>query len=339
MIVDVAVEHGYAMDEYARLGTLAERYGIGTLWAPNGTSSRDAFLSLSGLARASSRIRIGIQAMSPYEMHPLKIANALLTLNELAAGRASILVGGGGAIFGAIGGKPLRRVRATQECIDILRRAGTGETVNYAGEIFTVRNYRPQWTVQPPPRVLAGANLPQMLRMAARSANGIMMSDMPLPLVGNAVATVRDARAAAGEPGLAATAFEFNNWWAWHVHEDKARAEAEARTRIVLRGMLTKPYLEPFLSEEDCGLVAARMPAFYKALRGGSPVIEGVPERLIRTLVDNLTLTSDLRGLDAQIDRLKSFEKAGLTHLTLGVHEDPAAAIRIIGERVVPALA
>ena len=126
MIVDVAVEHGYAMDEYVRLGTLAERYGIGTLWAPNGTSSRDAFVSLSGLARASSRIRMGIQAMSPYEMHPLKIANALLTLNELAHGRASILVGGGGAIFGAIGGKPLRRVRATQECIDILRRAGTG---------------------------------------------------------------------------------------------------------------------------------------------------------------------------------------------------------------------
>ena len=336
MIVDIAVEHGYSMDEYVRLGALAERYGIGTLWAPNGTSSRDAFVSLSGLARSSSRIRMGVQAISPYEMHPLKTANALLTLNELASGRASILVGGGGAIFGAIGGKPLRRVRATRECIDILRRAGTGQTVNYAGEIFTVRNYRPQWAVQPPPKVLAGANLPQMLRMAARSADGIMMSDMPLPLVGKAVATVREAMVTPVEPGRE---FEFNNWWAWHVHEDKARAEAEARIRIVLRGMLTKPYIEPFLSEKDCGLVTSRMPAFYKALRSSSPVIEGVPEPVIRTLVDNLTLTSDLQGLEARIEHLKSFEKAGLTHLTLGVHEDPATAIRIIGERVVPALA
>lgn len=336
MKVDVALENGYHLDEYVRLGTLAERYGIGTLWVPNGTSSRDAFVSLSGLARSSSRIRMGVQAMSPYEMHPLKIANALLTLNEMAQGRASILVGGGGAIFGAIGGKPARRVRATRECIEILRRASPDHALNYSGEIFTVRNYRPQWAVKPPPRVLAGANLPQMLRMAARSADGIMMSDMPLPLVGNAVATVREALATAGRDGAG---FEFNNWWAWHVHEDNAQAEAEARIRIVLRGMLTPLYIAPFLSAQECALVAARMPAFYKALRGHSPVIEGVPEEIIRTLVENLTLTSDLRGLDAGIRRLKAFEQAGLTHLTLGVHDDPATAIRIIGERVVPALA
>lgn len=336
MIVDIAVDHGYSVDEYVELGTLAERHGIGTLWAPNGTSSRDAFISLSGLARSSSRIRMGIQAMSPYEMHPLKIANALLTLNELSSGRASILMGGGGAILGAIGVKPERRVRATQECIDILRMASSGQPVNYAGEIYTVRNYRPAWAVRPPPRVLAGANMPQMLRMAARSADGILMSDIPLPLVGPAIATVREALKSAGEPGKA---FEFNDWWAWHVYEDKAKAVAEARTEIVLRGMLTRPYLTPFLSEKDCDLVASRMSAFYKAYRSHSPVIEGVPEAIIETLVANLTLTSDLKGLDAHVERLKAFEKAGLTHITLGIHEDPAEAIRIIGERVVPALA
>ena len=335
MIVDIALNHGYSLDEYVRLGTLAERHGIGTIWAPNGTSSRDAFVSLGGLARASGRIRMGIQAMSPYEMHPLKIANALLTLNELSSGRASILIGGGGAILGAIGAKPERRVRATRECIDIVRQAASGQPVNYSGEIFTVRNYRPSWTVQPPPRVLAAANMPQMLRMAARCADGILMSDIPLPLVGPAIATVRAALPAGGS----GKTFEFNDWWAWHVYEDKAKAVAEARTEIVLRGMLTKPYLTPFLSEKDCELVASRMPAFYKAYRSHSPVIEGVPEPVIETLVANLTLTSDFKGLDAHIDRLKEFENAGLTHITLGIHEDPDTAIRVIGERVVPALA
>ncbi len=333
MIVDIAMNHGYSLDEYVQFGTLAERYGIGTIWAPNGTSSRDAFVSLSGLARASSRIRLGIQAISPYEMHPLKIANALLTLNETAAGRASILVGGGGAILPAIGAKPERRVTATRECLEILRQAASGQPVNYAGKVFTVRNYRPSWTVQQPPRLLAGANMPQMLRMAARAADGIMMSDVPLPLVGPAIATVRQARPADGR------AFELNDWWAWHVYEDKARAVAEARTEIVLRGMLTRPYLTPFLSEQECDLVASRMTAFYKAYRTRSPVIEGVPESIIETLVANLTLTSDFKGVDAHIDRLKAFGRAGLTHITLGIHEDPATAIRIIGERVVPALA
>jgi hypothetical protein len=138
--------------------------------------------------------------------------------------------------------------------------------------------------------------------------------------------------------GRPADNFEFNNWWAWHVREDQAQAVAEARTQIVLRGMLTRPYLTPFLSEKDCDLVAARMPAFYKAYRSGSPVIEGVPDAIIATLVDNLTLTTDLKGLDGQIERLRAFATAGLTHLTLGVHGDPAEAIRIIGERVIPAL-
>lgn len=335
MKIDVALEHGCHTDEYVRLGTLAERYGISTLWAPNGTASRDAFVSLAGLARSTSRLRMGVQAVSPFEMHPLKIANALLTLNELAAGRASILVGGGGAILGATGLKPVRRVRATQECIEILRKASAREPLNYAGEIFTVRHYRPAWAAQTPPRVLAGANLPQMLRMAARSADGIIMSDMPLRLVGGAIATVREGLAAVGR---SAGSYEFNNWLAWHVKEDRTQAVAEARANLAVRGMLTRPYLTPFLSAKDCDLVAARMPAFYKAYRSGSPVIEGVPEAIIATLVDNLTLTTDLKGLDAQIERLRDFAEAGLTHLTLGLHGDSAEAIRIIGERVIPAL-
>jgi hypothetical protein len=81
------------------------------------------------------------------------------------------------------------------------------------------------------------------------------------------------------------------------------------------------------------------MPAFYKAYRSRSPVIEGVPEPIVETLVENLTLTSDLAGLDARIEHLKAFEKAGLTHITLGLHGDLEAAIRIVGERVIPALA
>jgi 5,10-methylenetetrahydromethanopterin reductase len=335
MRVDIAVERACTMQEYVHLGALAERYGIATLWAPTGVASRDAFVSLSGLARSSNRIRLGVQAMSPFEMHPLRIASALLTLNELSAGRASILIGSGGAIFGSTGLKPVRPVRATRECIEILKGVSAERALSYPGEIFTVRNYRPEWATQSPPRILAGANRPQMLRMAARAADGILMSDMPLALVPGALAIVREARAEAGKSGMP---YEFNNWWAWHVKEDRAEAVAEARSQIVLRGMLTRPYLEAFLSGKDCDLIAARMPAFYKAYRARSPVIEGVPEPLLEALVDNLTLTTDLDGLDAGIERLQAFEKAGLTHITLGLHGDLEAAIRIVGERVVPAL-
>ena len=53
-------------------------------------------------ARATSKIKMGPVAVSPYELHPLKMANLLFSLNELSDGRAMIMVGGGGAGAGQI---------------------------------------------------------------------------------------------------------------------------------------------------------------------------------------------------------------------------------------------
>lgn len=335
MQIDIALEPGNTPDEVTELGLLADGYGIGTIWITNDPTGRDVFLCLSALGRAARRIQVGVMAISPFEMHPLKIANSLLTLHELSGGRASIVVGGGGAFLANSQTRPHRRVRAVAECIDILKRAKAGEPLSYEGEIFKVRNYQPAWAPPAPPRILAGANKPQMLRMAARAADGVLMSDIPLPLCAPAIRVVTDALAVHRR---AADSFEFNNYWAWHVKADRQSAVSEARSRLALRGMLGKPHLEPYLSASDCDLVAAHMPAFYKAFANKSPVIDGVPDRIIDTLIDNLTLTADVRQLDSRIDVLRQFEAEGLTHLTLGLHNDPAAAIRLIGERVLPAL-
>ena len=335
MQIDIALEPGNTPDEVAELGLLAERHGIATIWITNDPAARDVYLCLAALARLSRRIRVGVMAISPFEMHPLKMANSLLTLNELAGGRASLLVGAGGAFLGNSRIRPQRRVRAVAECIDILTRASAGKPLTYEGEIYTVRNYRPVWAPAVAPRILAGANKPQMLRMAARAADGLLMSDMPLPLCPPALRLVTDALAARGR---SPETFEFNNYWAWHVKADRQSAVNEARSRLALRGMLKKAYIEPFLSDADCALVIAHMPAFYKAFAANSPVIEGVPEPVIDTLLDHLTLTAGAGDLDSRIDELRKFAAAGLTHITLGLHDDPAAAIRTIGERVVPAL-
>jgi 5,10-methylenetetrahydromethanopterin reductase len=335
MQIDIALEPGNTPDEVAELGLLAERHGIGTLWITNDPTGRDVFLCLAALARTSRRIRVGVMAISPFEMHPLKMANSLLTLNELAGGRASLLVGGGGAFLGNTRFQPQRRVSAVAECIDILKQASAGTPLNYAGEIYTVRNYRPEWAVPEAPRILAGANKPQMLRMAARAADGVLMSDMPLPLCPPAIRVVADSLAANGR---ATKGFEFNNYWAWHVRADRQSAVNEARSRLALRGMLKRTYIEPFLSDADCALVVSHMPAFYKAFASGSPVIEGVPDRVIDALINHLTLTAGAADLDSRIEELGKFAAAGLTHVTLGLHDDPAAAIRTIGERVVPLL-
>jgi len=171
--------------------------------------------------------------------------------------------------------------------------------------------------------------------MAARVADGIMMSDFPEPLIGPYVGYAHDELKKLGKDKAQ---FPINNFFAWHVYKDKDAAWREARRWLVLRGMLYPLYLKPFLNPDEVKIVTDNMGAFFKAWRRGTHVIEGVPDKIVDTLVDNLTLWGGLEDLDRIIAELKRFETAGLTEVALRLYQDPAQSIRLIGERVVPAL-
>ena len=94
---------------FRELGLLTEQLGFDAVWAPNILSARDPFLAFSLLARDSRTLRMGPVAISPFELHPLKMANSLLTLNELSGGRANLVIGGGGGTMIGMGLKPDRR--------------------------------------------------------------------------------------------------------------------------------------------------------------------------------------------------------------------------------------
>ena len=119
--------------------------------------------------------------MSPWEVHPLRIADGLLTLNELSGGRATILIGGlGHSVTRVTGLEPVRRVTAVRDTLRILKGLRPDAMLNYEGELYSLKNYQAEWATQPPPRIYAGATFSKMMRMAAGVADGTMMSDVPL---------------------------------------------------------------------------------------------------------------------------------------------------------------
>ena len=138
MEIDIILNEFASPQEALELGLMAERYGARGVWSSNYGWSRDPFFTLSLLAHQSSRIRLGPMAVSPAELHPLKMANLLFSLNELSRGRAMIMVGGGGAVLQAIGGKRERMIRRTRECLEILKGASPDKMMNYNGEIYKV---------------------------------------------------------------------------------------------------------------------------------------------------------------------------------------------------------
>ena len=134
-------------------------------------------------------------------------------------------------------------------------------------------------------------------------------------------------------------AFRLTNFWAWHVKESREEAEREARIWLALRGVLLRRNHHYFMDAADMDLVDAKRPAFFDALRRRSPDIAGVPDRVVKLLVDNLTSCAALADIDREIDRLRQFQAAGLTEIALRIYDRPEETIRILGERVVPALA
>ena len=139
MDVDIILEPDLTPPQIIELAKAAEGYGIRAVWTSNYFAHWDPFISLVAVAQHTSRLRLGALAVSPLEMHPLKIANALLSLNEISGGRAMVAIGPGEGNPEAMGlTKPPKIVLAIREAIEIVRPPAGGLTGGYEGEIFSV---------------------------------------------------------------------------------------------------------------------------------------------------------------------------------------------------------
>ncbi len=336
MHVDIILSEFTSPSETAELSELSEGYGVRAVWSSSYASERSPFLSLARAAQTTQRVRLGPLAVSPMEMHPLIMTNALLTLNELCGGRAIIAVGGGGGVLGGMGIKRTRVAKSVRDCLEILRRATSEEVVNYQGDVYQAVNYRPgRWATDTPPQIYSAAERPQMIRLATRLSDGLMRGDCNPDMMRDTVEIVKQGLAANGRTG---ENFGISNFWAWHVKENKQDAEREARRELVMRGMLQTHHTEVYLSKQDSDLVQEKKGAFWQAFKNRSGVIEGIPGSVVDTLVANMSSTGDLSELDREIDKIKQFKAVGMTEIALRVHDDPDAAIKLIGEHVIPAV-
>jgi 5,10-methylenetetrahydromethanopterin reductase len=338
MRIDIILEPKASSDEFAELGALAESYGMGAVWTANHDSARDPFVCFTQLARTTSKIRMGPIAISPFEYHPLKMANLLFALNEISQGRTCIVVGGGGGSLDAMGGldryPPPNMVTAVRECVEILKGVSPDKLLKYDGEVFKLKRYHPVWATDEPPLIYVAGSRKKMAQTATKVADGVMGSDVTLPRMDEFIGWIREGLT---ENNRSPSNFRVNNLYAWHVKKDKAQAIDEAKRKIWVRGLLQRWYLSPFLDSGDCDLIDSKQDAFAKSYFANIPDVEGISDSIMDALVDNITLTGDYDDIERQIDTLKQFEARGLSEFGLRLYENPAESIKLIGERVVPA--
>ena len=336
MRFDVILYSDLSAEDMVRYGSLAEDYGLGGVWIANNTDTRDAFVNFVPLAMQTEKICMGPIAVSGYELHPIKIAQSLMTLNAIAGGRAQIVIGGGGGTAQNFGFKPERMVRTLRETLECVNYALEGRTGAYRGEIFRAGWIDTRWAKDlPPPHVYAGANGPQMLKMAAKHAGGIMASDFTPERVQWARKIIDPNL---HDRGIETSTYPFSNFWAWHVQESRAEALREARTFMAVRGTIWPDYIGDHVDEEEARLVSKHVNEFVTAYQARSGDIANIPDDILLRLCDSGTSASSVDNIDFEIDRMNKFKAAGLTEIALCIYSDPERAIRLIGEHLVPAL-
>lgn len=339
MDVDIILEPDLTPAQVSELGQAAERYGIRAVWSSNYFAHWDAFLSLVPLAQHTQRLLMGPLAVSPFEMHPLKMANSLLTLNEMLAGRALIAMGAGEGNIGAMNlARPEKIVRAVREAIEIVRGAGHGKLANgYQGEDFKV-NFPCAygWLKSRPPLVYGTAYRGQMLRMQARVADGVFVGCTPPEVM---AAAMTDVREGAAKRDAAMAPLRVNTFWAWHLKRERKEGYRESRRELAWRARKLDPLLlGHVLDADEIQQVRDNWDNCVAAWFDRSGHIKGLPESIPNRLCEYFTSTGGLEDLDREIERFRLFARAGLTEVALRLHDDPMDGLRIIGEHVLPAL-
>src|SRR5258707_7708305 len=134
-------EFGIGMDGRAPIADIAaqakaaEEGGASTLWIACHLYLRDPITTAALALGATKKIRIALMAMSPYSTHPVFIAMAAATLEEMYPGRVILCLGAGApADLKAAGIEATRPLVTIDETVKICRALLAGELGDFDGQ-------------------------------------------------------------------------------------------------------------------------------------------------------------------------------------------------------------
>jgi len=138
----------------------------------------EATATLAALAASTSTIRLGSLVLSATYRHPAVLANWAATCDQVSGGRLILGLGAGWqenehAAYGLPLGPLATRVDRFEEYVQVVRLLTERETVDFAGEYFTLEGARcePAPKQQPLPILLGVKGERRTLRIAAARAD------------------------------------------------------------------------------------------------------------------------------------------------------------------------
>jgi len=162
----------------------------------------DPLLMMGAAGAATSRIKVGVCVTDTIRRHPATLAQAALTADHLAQGRAILGLGSGERMnvtpYGMSFDKPVGRL---EEAIEVMRLLwSTTRPVDYDGTFHRLENA--VLGLEPyegrPPAIWLAAHGPRMLRIAGRLADGWLPTNIKPDAYAEKLAVIRESAERAG---------------------------------------------------------------------------------------------------------------------------------------------
>ena len=165
-------QHQLTWDEIVSRARLAEEAGLEGVWLfdhfkalygdPKGPSL-EAWTLLAGLARETSRVRLGTLVTGMTHRHPAVLAAEVVTVDHLSGGRVECAVGAAWnepehREFGISFPSTTERMDRLEEGIQVLRSLFTADDVTFEGRHYRLEgaSYMPKPVQQPHPPIWVG---------------------------------------------------------------------------------------------------------------------------------------------------------------------------------------
>lgn len=326
--ISIALQGNKCFDEYAALAELVESLGFDMLSVYADLGFQPAIGPLMAAARATKRIELGPAALNPYLLHPVEIAGQIALLDQVSGGRAYLgLVRG--AWLDALGiddPKPITRLRET---VDMVCHLLAGVETGYDGEFYKLPqgrlfNYPVERASVP---LMIGSWGPKLLRYAGEVADEVKIGGSANPQIVPYIRehlAIGEARAsrAIGSTGIA--------FGCVTVADKDGAAAREWVRREAARYLPVVAPLDPTVDATSLDLTQMARLVEANDLEGAA-----------RLVSDDLLDRFAFAGTAAEIARqAQTLLDAGATRIEFGTPHgfNDAAGIRLLGERVLPAL-
>jgi 5,10-methylenetetrahydromethanopterin reductase len=269
---------GLPVPAAVELAKEAEAAGVDAVWVAEGPVARDAFITLTAVATATSRVELATGVTNPFTRHPAQLAASFATLDEIAPGRVVCGLGvGAREVLERVGADVSKPLTAAREMVELVRRLLGREVVNLDGAKFSVHDLRLGFK---PPRaripIFLAATGPKMCQLAGET-DGLYLLFGTRDYLQNAIRNTANSREPGRDFGIASPVL---------LAVDDDRDAARERVKVGIGLALMEPSSEAMM--EANGLDPALVAPIRDGLATGG--VRGLAAAVDNSIVDRLTI-------------------------------------------------